>query len=397
MNRDVRLEIEGSLLERLLQRAAGKGAVFSEVRRVSGRKICVCADEGSAAILLELCRRYGLNCRVLSRGGRSGLKRALRARWTALLGVALCIAVCWAVLGRIWRIDVVFTGPAAQLGRRKQILYCLEESGISAGMARFRIDTALLQKQLMAGAGDYSFIGVRKQGVRLLVEAAPETPSPEVYSREYARDLVAERDGVVTAVNVKSGTAAVKPGDTVRRGQVLIRGEEAVAKDAETGEDITTGVAALGEVNARCWFEGRAEGYLLDEVSQRTGERRESARLRLPGGEISIRECEHFSSEETETQILPVVGLYLPVEIERSIHWETKTEIYEMEADALAGRLSPLAHAQARAALPPDCSFSCWEERIQDGSSLRIRAVYEICTDIAVSRDALQAQIEEVY
>lgn len=38
--------------------------------------------------------------------------------------------------------------------------------------------------------------------------------------------MVAARDGIVDSIRTKAGTALVQPGDVVRKGQILIRGEE---------------------------------------------------------------------------------------------------------------------------------------------------------------------------
>ena len=54
MKRDVRLQIEGSLLERLLEQALKKGAEFAEVQRTGSRAIAVWTDRHGAAILTGL-------------------------------------------------------------------------------------------------------------------------------------------------------------------------------------------------------------------------------------------------------------------------------------------------------------------------------------------------------
>ena len=385
MNRDLLLEIEGGLLERLLCRALDAGAEFAEVQRVSDRKIRIFSDAQSAAIVTEMCGRYRLKCSVLSRGGRSALMERLRLRWTLLPCCLICLLLSFVFLSRMWRMDVVFTGPVPQLGDEKLILQCLEEAGLHPGMPLDEIDADLLQKQLLADCGGYSFIGVRLQGIRLLVEAAPELPSPALYDRDYARDLVASRDGVVISVNARSGTACVKPGDTVRAGQTLIRGEEERTKEERAP------VAALGEVVARCWFEGSAEATVAEESSVPTGESREECRLKLMGFSLSLTQCEAFPSEEIRTERLPVVGLYLPLEIERSVHLETRSELRRRDPDALRQSLSALARAEAlaevsRAEIDPIELF-IWEESIRVGGMLQVRAVAEVRTDIAVTRD----------
>ena len=387
MNRDIRLRIEGSLLERLLQRALREGAGFARVRRIAPRVILVDADERSAEILQKLCERFWLDCRVLRRGGGAALMDTLRRRWTVAPGLLLCAVACALFLSRIWMVDVSFTGPSAGLGDARAIRKCLADNGVTVGMAGSAVDANLLQTELLAEAGDYSFIGVRRQGIRLLVEASPEVPAPELYELGYARDLVAARDGVVESINVHSGQACVQPGDTVRAGQVLIRGEEDLTKEE------TTPVGALGEVIARCWYEGSAEGELSRTAMRRTGETEMESTLTLMSLSLPLTECAGYASEDVELEILPVGGLFLPLEIHRSVHYETAPVREESDAARLEAGLTILAQAEARAKLTQDGiawqEASVWTDAIKDGNTLRVRAVYEIYTDIAVTRDAL--------
>ena len=387
MKRDVRMEIEGSLLERLLERALAEGACFAEVRRVSPGKISVQTDERSAQQLLQLCERYRLKCALCSHDGISAFLQKLRRRWTLLPACLLCLLLSLAFLTRLWRIELEFTGPAAGLGERAQILESIEAAGLRTGMALREIDTDLLQARLLADCEGYSFIGVRRQGIRLLVEAAPEQPSPPLYDRDFARDLVAQRDGVVLSVSVRSGTACVKPGDTVRCGQTLIRGEEQKSKEESAP------VSALGEVTARCWFDGSAEGKLTEEITLPTGESREECRLKLLGLSLPITRCEAFPSEETSMEILPVAGLYLPLEIERSIHLETRTELRSVDPEQLEKKLTALAQAEVMAQISREAaeaqSLSMWTDCTAEGGMLHVRCTAEISADIAVARSEL--------
>ncbi len=391
MNRDVRLRVEGSLLERLIQRALNDGASFARIQRLGPRSIQLDADARSADIVRALCEKYWLDCRVLRRGGFAAMRDKLRARWTLGLGALLCAAICALFLSRLWLVDVRFTGPAPQLGSERAIRDCLEEHGVRVGMPVSAVDAELLQSELLAGAGDYSFVGVRRQGVRLLVEASPEVPAPQVYDLNYARDLVAARDGVVESITVHAGHAAVKPGDTVRRGQLLIRGEE-----ARTREE-TAPVGASGEVIARSWCEGSAEGALTGAALRRTGRCEAESALQLLGLSLPLSECAGYASEEAELEILPVGGLFLPLEVRRVIHWETAPVRVEADPGALEARLRALALAEARAKLAAggmDWTLrSTWTDCETEGDVLRVRAVCEIAANIAVTRDALNQEV----
>ena len=397
MKRDLRLRIEGSFPERLLNRALLSGARINHIRRIGRRVIVLSTDERSAAILSSLCEKYFLNFRILRRWGIPALKDAARTRWTLLPALLLCGIICALVLSRIWLVDICFTGSRPELGNKAAILASLTDAQIRTGMPANQINTDLLQTQLLSDAGSYSFVGVRRQGIRLLVEAAPEVPSPPTYQLSHARDLVASRNGVVESITVLAGSPCVKIGDTVHAGQTLIRGEEAMATDAETREEITTPVRALGEVVARCWYEGSAEGYINTSIRSRTGRKDTSARLKLMDYTLPLMEGERYPLQETEVQRLPIVGLFLPLELEKSTHYEIRESVQPVHSEILQSRLEALARANILAALSKDSIeyeiASQWTDTTQTDDTLRLRAVYEIYTDIATTRDAF---IEEV-
>ena len=393
MNHDLRLRVEGAYPERLLQRCLTRGARFARVRRSGPRTLILETDAHSAEIVLALCKRYGLNHRVLRHGGLSALLQGLRCRWTLALGLILCAALCWSFLSRIWRIDVSFTGsvPGSEAALRR----CIAEQGVRPGMAASAVDAERLQKRLLAEAGDYSFIGVRVQGVRLLVEASPEVPAPEVYEISRARDLVAARDGVVESVTVHSGEASVKAGETVRMGQTLIRGEEDRSKEE------TNPVAALGEVIARCWYEGSAQAPLEKRIVTPTGRSETECCLALLGFSAPITECEGYASETLDEEILPVVGLFLPLEVVRTTHSEVEERRENVDEAALEATLTALARAELQAKLTADGIdyelAAVWEDVSRSDGMLRVRAVYEIFTDIAVSRGVLSEEVNETW
>ena len=389
MNGDVLLRVEGLMLERLIQRALNEGAQFRRVNRSGARVLLLDTDPVSAGIVLRLCERFSIACEVVERRGRDAMLRRLKQRSTMLAGVLTCLIVMSLALSRVWLIDVELTG--SRTASVLPIKQALDALGIRAGMAKADIDPALLEDALSAISPDFSFVGVRLQGVRLLVEVAPAVAAPEVYELDGGRDLVAACDGVVLSVNVLAGKACVAPGDTVVRGQVLIRGDERV-----TRED-TRSIAALGCVVARTWYAGSASLPTVQTEQLFTGRSSLSSELRLMSFAWPLVDGEAYPLQETETEILPVGGLFLPLEIHRTTTRETCTRQMPVDPDALYSRAAALAWAAAGAELSMARQGNCeiadrWIEYTLDAGVLRARAVYETHTDIAVTRDVLYQQ-----
>jgi len=399
MNRDVRLRVETALPERLIARALEAGAVFAEIRMESRRCMVLDLDPASADILKRLCKKFGCDCRELHRHGAAALLSQLRRRWTLLLALALGVILCALALSRIWIVEIEFTGehpitPSA----RQQMLACLDENGIRPGVSKSRVTVDLLEKELCAQAPRFGHIGVKLQGIRLLTELAPLDQEPQLYKIDAPGDLVARQSGVIEQVHVYSGRAAVQKDDTVLRGDLLIRGEESIAKDDETGEMITRPVGALGEVIARCWYEGHASAPLKEVVRQRTGRASRSDTLRLMHLRLPVSRSDAYSTYEEEMQILPIGGLYLPLELVRTTHFETREIEIPADRSALEAQLTALARADALRQIEGAVNAyeiaAFWTDAQVIDNTLHIRAVYGIYTDIASDRDAL---IEEVY
>lgn len=389
MNGLISLRIEGLMLEKLIARAMSEGAVFRRIDRPDSRLMEIQADPASAQILCDLCERFSIRCEILSRRGQDAVLRRLKSRATLIAGILICLACMSMFLSRVWIVDVELTDGRS--GSTETLASTLSEMGIHPGMVQSDLDAGLLEEELAARAPDYSFIGVRLQGVRLLIEATPAVAEPELYALENARDLVAQCDGVVLSVRVLSGIPCVQPGDTVVRGQTLIRGEERISKEENRG------VSALGDVIARTWHEGTACAPIHRTETTYTGRHSTSSHIRLLRFEWPLLEGETYPTQKTETEILPIGGLFLPFEIRRTIALETQNRTVECDETALHAALARMAFADAGIKLtqshPGNCEIADrWIEYTQSGGLLTARAVYETHTNIAVTRDALYQQ-----
>ncbi len=388
MRSEITVRVRCLMPEKLIDRATSQGARFADAQLTEGNALIVRCDAQSARLLLALCRRFNLEARVTRLRGLSALRHFVRKRVTLVAGIACAVILSALFLTRLWIVDIAFTGELAASGDSAALSRSLEALGIRPGISR-SIDTGLLAHRLLARTEGYSYAGVRLQGVRLLLEAAPEAPSPAIYDVNAARDLVCAREGIVVSAVVRAGIPCVRPGDTVRRGQVLIRGEEQASKEQ------TRPIGALGEVIVRSWFSGEARLQLTQTDIVDTGRRSTGAKLALLGMEWPIAEATTYPSQRTEREYLPIGGLFLPIEIERFSNVEIQLQDTKIPREALMARARALSLASARTTLfregpreyiPGDS----WVDYEKTGDVLVARAVIEIQSDAAVTREALQ-------
>ena len=375
----VRLRVEGRFPERFIERALARGVRFEAVERPGPRELLVTARTPDARLVMALARELGLTAAVESRRGwRAALAAALERR-TLIAGLALCAALVWLFSARIWLVEVAALDEALPPEARAMLAERLDALGVRPGALRAAIDPAAVSAQLLSEFDRLAYAGLRLRGVRATVEYRLEDAPPAVYRPDEAGSLIAGRDAIVLSVQTLAGLACVRPGDVVRAGQLLISGEE------RAGAEETRPVRALGEVVGRVWFTGRCEGALRETVRERTGRVRWSSALRLLSWRWPLTEAEDFTSEDVETSVLPVGGLFLPMRIERRTLFEVSERAVPADRTAFARTLESRALAQARAKLPEGArETDRWTRTTERGGTMTAEAVVEAAMNIAV-------------
>jgi uncharacterized membrane protein YgcG len=142
---------------------------------------------------------------VVRVGGLPRLRRALMRRAAMALSLVIFLAALALLSGRAWLVEVRLTG-AEKAGLER----AMQSAGVRVGMRLDGLDAYQLSQRLLSDAGGLAYVGVRRQGVRLLIEAVGEDAPPPLYDPAAARDIRATRDGVVEEVTVLYGAAAGK-------------------------------------------------------------------------------------------------------------------------------------------------------------------------------------------
>jgi similar to stage IV sporulation protein len=381
----VELRFRGLMAEKLIDRARAEGIEIALARKNGPRETFLQTGEAEARRILQLAEKYKLDVKIVRVGGLPKLKDTFRRRIWMALSLAVFLSALMLLAGRAWLVEVRLTG-----GETAGLERAMRSAGVHVGMDLTGLDAYALSQRLMAEAGDLSYVGVSRQGVRLLIEAVGEDQPPPIYDPEAARDLVAGRDGVVESVTVLAGKAAVKPGDTVIKGQTLIRGEE------KTTDELTRGVCALGSVVARVWVTAEASSPLEKEEMDPTGRVRTESALTGPGFRYPLTSAEAFSLEKTENSFLPIGGLIVPLGVERVTHRELTARTVKLDEAAVKREISEKALAEARQKQPASSTaIDKWVDySMIEGGKIRARAIIELRMNIAENADSALSEDE---
>lgn len=318
---------------------------------------------------------------VLRAGGGPRFAAVLLRRAALVLGLLAMFGVlAWSRLF-IWEITVTGneTVPTAR------ILDALRECGVDTGKSWLGITSDNLRSELLIELPELAWATVNIHGSRAEAIVRERTPKPPIWRAGDPFDLLADKTGFVTEVQVWNGTALVKPGSAVVPGDILIAGE---ARSAYAG---TRQTHAAGKVTAQTYYELIAQAPLTAQNRTYTGAVHSRYALLIGKNRYNFYKSSSISPEScvtiTSVRNLGIPGLFsLPVSFLRETAREY--EIKEASHDRLALRreLEEALHARLLAALGPGARieserFSAIERGGKLTVTLRAQCLEQIGTE----------------
>lgn len=185
---------------------------------------------------------------------------------------------------------------------------------------KYNIDTKEIENSIKAEFDQVSSVSVAIYGQTLLINYNPST-IPEEMRGEFD-PIVSEYDGMITDIELVSGTLNVKVGDIVQKGDVLVY-PYIIDTDGETRQ-----VTPSAKITANVWFSETITHYDYRLETKRTGKKIVSSFVKLGDLVIYSHDKENnFQEYEVESYSQPLTkNLLLPFTLEKIVYYQTQTD-----------------------------------------------------------------------
>jgi similar to stage IV sporulation protein len=259
-------------------------------------------------MLRPIAKKTGCRVRILKKHGLPFLINRYRGRKTFLLGAALFVVLFYIMTSFVWTIEI--TGN--EKIETQLIIEKLASMGVKPGVLKYRINSEKVADRIIMDVNGLSYVSVVVRGTKVKVEVAEGVDVPPMVPLSEPCDIVAGKDGVIKSIVVKAGQAAVKEGDTVKKGQILVSGNVPI-KNMENNPRM---VHAIGNILARTWYESTQPVELRVVEKIRTGRKKDNISLFLFSKKINLfnKKVSYSNYERVETEKFLSIGenLVLP-------------------------------------------------------------------------------------
>lgn len=373
----VRFSVSGEFPERLLNQLAANGVGIWGIRR-RGNNISACIAVRDYLKIRQYRGKNRVRTRVTERYGMPFTLRRYRLRVGLAAGLTLYIAALFFMSSFVWNIRIVGNKNLSE----QEILEVCETLGLYEGAAISKLDVEQLRTRLALELDDIAWASVNIEGVRATVNISEVSGTKK--ETEEPCNLVAERDGVVTALEVTSGTIAVKIGQTVREGDLLVSGITEYKDGTYSFGASTGGVFAETERELDC-FVSFAQTETVRIGAPQTRRVLSVFGLNIP---LYLGSVKGYYETETATARYDDGSMYLPVSMTETEFYKTETRQFTLsEGEAREWAAAQLEKAEKEQLLSAEIlSKDMQFEVTQDG--VRLTARYK-CRENIAKKDLL--------
>lgn len=257
-----------------------KGIRVKNIQRVDISTLIMEVPYGDYKYINSIAKRSEAKVKVISKKGLAFFLMRIRTSFSLVFGVIMFLTLLYFLSMFIWAIEIDTNRYIPPFEVRKQ----LKTLGIVPGIKKSKLNVYDLEKKIEDINGEVMWVRARIEGSTLKIKIEEKVNPPKNIVQPNNNDVIAKMDGEVVRIYTTSGTAQVKGGDVVKKGQVLIKGVE-----GKEGFEYTT--AAEGKVLANTFYERMMELQVSGEIITRTGEKQEEMYFEILGKKIYIKKA----------------------------------------------------------------------------------------------------------
>ena len=266
----------------------------------------------------EVVEELGGRINIIQSKGFIFFLGGIKKRISLAIGSVLFLAIIGYLSTYIWSIEVEVQKNIPPFEIRKE----LNQIGIKPGIAKKNINVKEIEKKLENINDEILWLRVRIEGSTLKVVIQEKINPPQTKSYEYG-NLVASKDGEVKRVYTFAGRSAVKTGELVKKGDVVIEGI-----DGSEGNEYI--LPPRGIVIANTFYEKSMNVKIAGTYLERSGRKDSDIYVEIFGKKIYLKKAtkdfESYDKIEMSGKLFNKVLYYERVENEIVV---TKEEAIE--------------------------------------------------------------------
>lgn len=312
----VNIRVEGFYIERFINICISKKILLHNIQREKSTLLYARIGVNDYKRLREVAKKTKSKIKIV---GKTGLpfvmhkyrKRKIFAVFFMLIFVSIII-----LSNYIWNIEIEGNINIDT----NELLETLKTNGLYIGISKEKLDTKNVIDKIRLERDDIAWIGISVNGTNAKIKIKESEKPPEIVDKNEYCNIVSNKTGMITQINVQNGTAVVKEGDIVKEGDMLVEG---YIEGTYTGKRY---VHSIADIEARVWYTKKVKADLKTQIPVMTGNEEKKYSLNIKNFHINfyktLSKFQKYDKIDTTKKLALFSNFYLPIEIIKTTNKE---------------------------------------------------------------------------
>lgn len=214
------VEIEGYYIEEFINLCLKNKIKIWNIKKENQTKIYLNIAKKDFKKIRKICRKTNCRVKIKRKNGFPFIFYKYKKRKIFMLFLLLIAIMIYISSKYIWNIQIDIENN----DNLENIEKDLEDLGLKRGRLKKDIEVNQIIREIQLKRDDISWMGIEILGTNAIVKIVKMEEEPKIIDSSEHCNIVASKAGVITKIIAQDGTALVKPGDFVQKGDILIAG-----------------------------------------------------------------------------------------------------------------------------------------------------------------------------
>ena len=315
----VKIKVESVFIERFINICISKRIFIWDIQREKSSIMYANIGIKDFKRLKNVAKKTKSKVSIEGKYGIPLLLHRYRKRKNFFILCSIILISLVAMSRFVWNIEI----EGLQTIPKEEFMQELNDYGLKIGTRKSLIDSNSIINKMRLTRDDISWMGIDIKGTNIIIKIKEKEKAPIVINKSDYCNIVSNKTGLITKINVQDGTKAVEIGDMVKEGDVLVLG---LLEGKFSGE--TRYVHAIADVDAKVWYSKKEKFYYNQDIRKETGQIENKYSIKFNNFKINFtKTLSKFQNYDTickSKKILLFPNFYLPIEIVKKTNIEYK-------------------------------------------------------------------------
>ena len=305
----LKISVEGFYIERFINICRNQKIAIWNIKKKDEAKVCFNIITNDFKNIIKIAKKTQSKIKIEQKKGIPFLLNKYKKRKIFFIFLLILIILIMLSSNFVWNVEII-----EENGKKiENIEQDIENAGLKIGTLKQKINTKEIINKIRLERHDVAWMGIELKGTNAIIKLVKTKEKPEIVNDDEYCNIVSDKEGIITKINAADGTANVKVGDVVKKGDILINGW---MEGKYTGLRY---VHAKGEIEAKVWYTKSKTVPLNTTEKQETGNIEEKYKIKINNFQINlskrVSKFENYDTIENEKKIKIFSNFYLPISI----------------------------------------------------------------------------------